>query len=191
MRATPPALGASDFAYAIPCRACYASADLNWSTPRKGRRFIFMKSAVSLSRNNQRREAALLLAVLMCCATVLWGQNSPGSNSAHPAVSLADYLTGPGNVEHHIFYVHGIGAGGPNDNDSQLLRISICKLLGDCTTKKGELEGTDYADKHSFENQYGRAPLPAALRMSGTPRRRTWITGNSLVRTARLSMSTR
>ena len=90
------------------------------------------------------------MAVFTCCPTLLSAQNVPGPNSAHPAVSLADYLNNPGNVESHIFYVHGIGAGGPNDNDSQLLRISICKFLGDCTTKKGALEGTDYADKHSF-----------------------------------------
>jgi hypothetical protein len=150
VRVTAAFTGGSNFVYASSSRACYPSADLNWSTPRKGRRFIFMKSAASLSRKKRRGEGALFLAVFMCGATVLWGQNSPGSISAHPAVSLADYLTGPGNVEHHIFYVHGIGAGGPNDNDSQLLRISICKLLGDCTTKKGVLEGTDYADKHSF-----------------------------------------
>jgi hypothetical protein len=109
-----------------------------------------MKPAASLSRKEPRAVAAFLLAVFVGWAPVLNGQSVPSHSSAQPAVSLADYLQEPGNVELHIFYVHGIGAGGPNDNDSQLLRISICKLLGDCTTKKGVLEGTDYADKHSF-----------------------------------------
>ena len=83
-----------------------------------------------------------------------WGQSpaATGQSSLVPSssTSMANSLQKAGNNELHIFYVHGIGAGGPDDFDSNLLRKSICKFLKDCVTTEGRLEGTDYADQHIF-----------------------------------------
>lgn len=57
-------------------------------------------------------------------------------------------LHGP---EIHIFFVHGIGAEGPESHDSLALRKSICAYLKDCLSPAGEQVGNyDYADEGVF-----------------------------------------
>lgn len=53
--------------------------------------------------------------------------------------------------EIHIFFVHGIGAEGPDSHDSLALRKSICSYLKDCLSPAGEQVGNyDYADEGPF-----------------------------------------
>jgi hypothetical protein len=90
-----------------------------------------------------------LLAGLLCISTGLWGQEKPVQGRAHGGRSLGDSVRA-GNTQLHILYVHGIGADGPTDYNSQALRKSICRLLRDCTTPQGEMMGTEYADESVF-----------------------------------------
>lgn len=89
-----------------------------------------------------------MLAPLIGC-TAAAAPQAP-QPAAQQAGTLAASLHGSGSAHLHIFYIHGIGAGGPNDYDSQQLRTSICKYLRDCTTAAGTLTGTDYADRGAF-----------------------------------------
>jgi hypothetical protein len=102
------------------------------------------------------------------------GQNNSPSISAAPAASLGGSLRA-GNTQLHIFYVHGIGAGGPDDYDSQLLRRSICKHLKDCIKDGGELDGTEYADQGRFSLD----AVPPALSYMGTPVWKSESSGHS------------
>jgi hypothetical protein len=65
--------------------------------------------------------------------------------------SLGEELQHANGKEIHIFYIHGIGAYGPADRDSQPLRQSICSYLKDCTSPAGTPIGEwDYADEDQF-----------------------------------------
>lgn len=78
------------------------------------------------------------------------GQTAASTKAVPQSVStLADSLrdAAAAKRELHIFYVHGIGAVGPDD--SRALRASICNLLN-CPSVAGQLQGTDFADQHSF-----------------------------------------
>jgi hypothetical protein len=96
----------------------------------------------------QWRIFRLIAALLFCALNVSWCQNSANRPSPPPRASLFDSLQRAGSTQLHIFYLHGIGANGP-DHDSQLLRTSICKFLR-CAVPIGQLEGSDYADSGSF-----------------------------------------
>lgn len=103
-----------------------------------------------------RPTIALVLAVFLCRLNVSGQQNPVTIPAASPVASLGDIVQRSGHTQLHIFYVHGIGANGP-DHDSRALRESICHFLG-CATKIGELDGTEYADQHAFALN---APTPA------------------------------
>ena len=78
------------------------------------------------------------------------GQTAASAQAVPPSLAtLADSLqhAAAAKAELHIFYVHGIGAVGPDDSNA--LRTSICKLLI-CSSGAGQLQGTDFADQHSF-----------------------------------------
>ena len=130
------------------------------------RAILDLKRSVALwPRKKHRDYVALLVAFFICCHNVTSGQNAASRTLTPAVISLADSLIRLGNVQPRIFYVHGIGANGPNDHDSKLLRTSICRFLKDCTTKEGVLEGSDYADRHSFSLN---AP-PPNLKYLGEP----------------------
>ncbi len=106
----------------------------------------------------------LLLVTLLCASILLWCQGKSVHGAEHRSASLGESLRA-GDTQLHILYVHGIGASGPDDYDSQALRETICKHLGDCTTDRGELEGTEYADESIFAlNAY-----PPKLSYMGDP----------------------
>jgi hypothetical protein len=96
----------------------------------------------------RRLKTLFALAALMCGAHASTAQSAGTAPVALPVSSMADALQHAAQTQLHIFYVHGIGANGP-DHDSYALRVSICNFLH-CTTTQGELEKTDYADKGSF-----------------------------------------
>jgi hypothetical protein len=83
-------------------------------------------------------------------------QEKPAGGAVQPS-SLGQELRNSGK-EIHIFYVHGIGSGGPEDRDSAAVRKSICDYLKDCTSPAGTVIGEwDYADQDEFRID---APVP-------------------------------
>jgi hypothetical protein len=127
--------------------------------------FNFTRKAPPLAAKSLFK-IVLTLAVLICGARQSTAQNASAVPRALPAASMADSLQRAGHTQLHIFYVHGIGANGP-DHDSYALRVSICKRLH-CTTNAGELEKTDYADKSGFDP----AAMPPTLTYLGD---RIWM----------------
>ena len=96
-----------------------------------------------------RSFAGLLLLII---ALVVPSVAQPASTSRpQNSDSLGDSLRHPQGREIHIFYIHGIGSAGPDDNDSLPLRKSICDYLKDCTSVAGVPIGEwDYADQDQF-----------------------------------------
>ena len=83
---------------------------------------------------------------------------SASTSRPQNADSLGESLRNSRGREIHIFYIHGIGSDGPNDNDSRGLRKSICDYLKDCTSVAGVPIGEwDYADQDQFSLD---APVP-------------------------------
>jgi len=72
------------------------------------------------------------------------------ATSSTGTATLRDSLRRAGTHELHVFYIHGMAAGGSGDFDSWGLRKSICDHLGDCTSPAGEMDGRDYADQGRF-----------------------------------------
>jgi hypothetical protein len=116
-----------------------------------------------LLSHSRHQRTCRLVAVVLCALNLSWAQSVADRPSVSSPASLADSLRRAGSTQLHILYLHGIGANGP-DHDSQLLRANICKFLH-CTAIAGQLEGTDYADKHVFTLN---AP-PPALKYLGEP----------------------
>jgi hypothetical protein len=117
-----------------------------------------------MQRRNQL--AALLTLILTCHLSAAWGQTA-AAPQAQTTTSLADSLirANTGEVQLHIFYVHGMGIDAPNPKTapqdfqvSQQFRISFCKQLG-CTTKMGEFQGRNYANEAEFRHNSAPPPL--------------------------------
>jgi hypothetical protein len=90
-----------------------------------------------------------VIAISICL--IPGGRAQSGASAKVPPslATLADSLryAAAANMQLHIFYVHGIGAVGPDD--SRALRASIYKLLNH-SPGVGQLQRTDFADQQSF-----------------------------------------
>jgi len=110
------------------------------------------------------RQAALLAAVFVGVTEVASGQvaaTAPPQATASLADSLKHAATGE--IQLHIFYVHGMGidtsapnTGTQNFEVSQPFRKSLCKAIG-CTAN--ELEGRSYASEGDFAPDAAPPPL--------------------------------
>lgn len=126
--------------------------------------FLFWPGMFLMQRRNQ--VAALLALVLTCDLTTAWGQ-SAAAPQAQTTSSLAGSLhrADNGEIQLHIFYVHGMGIDAPNPKTapqefqvSQQFRTSFCKRIG-CTTKMGEFQGRNYANEAEFGHNTAPPPL--------------------------------
>lgn len=106
--------------------------------------------AVSAKPSPMVKALSTSVIAIWTCLVPGQGQTAAPAKAAPPAAAtLADSLqhAAATKMELHIFYVHGIGAAGPDDSHS--LRASICELLN-CSSGAGQLQGRDFADERGF-----------------------------------------
>ena len=100
--------------------------------------------------------AGVALGGFLLCSPVGGSAQTGPAAAAQQGPSLGETLRR--SKELHFFYLHGIGALGPGDNDSAALRAAVCDYLKDCVVRGGERGATEYADQGAFRLN---APPPA------------------------------